>query len=401
MSTNKRKESAALFELLDKSTLKVPKSGGSLKIPSWWSSKTNPAPAAAPPPADVPEMPAPAQKAGGGVNGAGGANGVAASPQHRLFDPPPANAPAGVSPSIRPPAVTPPVNPPVNAGQAAVRPVVRAPEAAPRGTMVPEEASEESPTPRAGATESGRRVFAPQTYDPNAAARRKWMGSQKRMMARTPPWAVLTAGGAVLALLILIVVLFVRHHQQTSTAGAADASGIDLRHASGSSSFAQDRGSSQPLVPPSPANGGSLLPPVTPQRTQILQQNTGADSGEQAMDASDTPGKVYAPGTVERDPQLLYVYIASTPQADVAQRNADFIAKNGVDVSIETSKSPSGKSTMYTLISVKGFPTHNAAEPYRKRIVLIGHKTPDFQKTHKAWDDAYVQHVKSLVRQTK
>jgi hypothetical protein len=44
MATNKRKDSAALFELIDKSTLKVPKNAsGSLKIPSWWSTKGNPA----------------------------------------------------------------------------------------------------------------------------------------------------------------------------------------------------------------------------------------------------------------------------------------------------------------------------------------------------------------------
>jgi hypothetical protein len=224
------------------------------------------------------------------------------------------------------------------------------------------------------------------------------MGSQKRVMARTPPWAVLTAGGAVLGLLILIVVLFVRHHQQTSTAGAGGTSPIDLLHASGSSSFAQDRGSSQPLTPVLPANGGSLLPP---QRAPIVQQNPPTDSGEAVVEPNEGPAKVYAPGTVDRDAKLLYIVIASTPQADIAQRNADFIAQNGVDVSIETSKSPSGKSTMYTLISVKGFPTHNASEPYRKRIVMIGHKTPDFQKTHKAWDDAYAQHVKSLAQQTK
>ncbi len=401
MSTNKRKESAALFELLDKSTLKVPKSAGSLKIPSWWSSKTNPEPVAPPPPADIPEMPAPAQKTGGVVNGAAGAtNGVAASPQHRLFDPPPANAPTAVSPSIRPPAVTPPVNSPVSAGPPAVRVVSPPVEAIPRGAIIPDNGPDEAAPPRTSAADSGRRVFAPQTYDPNAAARRHWMGSQKRVMARTPPWAVLTAVGAVLAFLILMVVLFVRHHQQTSTPAAGGTSGVDPRRASGSSSYAENRGSSQPLVAPSPANGENILPPPAPQRTQILQQNTVADSGEQAADASDTPGKVYAPGTVDRDPKLLYVIIASTPQADIAQRNADFIAKNGVDVSIET-RSPHGKSTMYTLISVKGFPTHNAAEPYRKRIVLIGHKTPDFQKSHKAWDDAYVQHVTSLVQPTK
>ena len=400
MSTNKRKDAAALFELLDKSTLKVPKSGGSLKIPSWWSSKTNPAPAAAPPPEDLPEMPASGQRAGGGgvMNGTAGANGAAAppSPQHRLFDPPPANAPAGVSPSIRPPAVTPPVNPPVGAGQTAVRPVVRVAEATPRGTMIPEEAPEVSPPPRASTADSGRRVFAPQTYDPNAAARRHWMGSQKRVMARTPPWAVLTVVGAVVAFLILMVVVFVRRYQQTSAAGAGGAPAIDWRHASGSS-FAQDRGSSQPLTPPSPANGGSFLPP---QRPPVLQQNTPTDSGEPVAEPNQTPGKVYAPGTVDRDPKLLYIIIASTPQVDVAQRNAKFIADNGVDVSIETLKSPRGKSTMFTLISVQGFPTVTEAEAYRKRIVQIGHKTPDFQKTRKAWDDAYAQHVKSLA-QTK
>lgn len=40
MATNKNKDSAALFELIGKSTLKVPK-GGSLKIPAWWSSRSN------------------------------------------------------------------------------------------------------------------------------------------------------------------------------------------------------------------------------------------------------------------------------------------------------------------------------------------------------------------------
>ncbi len=154
-------------------------------------------------------------------------------------------------------------------------------------------------------------------------------------------------------------------------------------------------------MPPTPANGGSLLPPVQPQRAPILQENPPADSGEPVAEANDTPGKVYAPGTVDRDSKLLYIIIASTPQADVAQRNADFIAKNGVDVASETLKSPRGKSTMFTLVSVKGFPTHNAAEPYRKRIVLIGHKTADFQKSHKAWDDAYMQNVTSLALPTK
>ena len=51
MATNKRKDAAALFELIDKSTLKIPKDAkGALKIPAWFSSKTNPPPAPPPPP---------------------------------------------------------------------------------------------------------------------------------------------------------------------------------------------------------------------------------------------------------------------------------------------------------------------------------------------------------------
>ncbi|MGN6368803.1 MAG: hypothetical protein ACTHN5_11125, partial [Phycisphaerae bacterium] len=258
------------------------------------------------------------------------------------------------------------------------------------------------PAPRPNTADSGRRVFAPKTYDPSAANRRTWINSQKGLFARTPPWAVLTAGAAVLALLLLFLFLFIRHHNQSPVATTGNPA-IDLKNASGSS-FAQDRGGSQPLVPPSPANGGSLLPPAQPRRTPILQENTAPDrTSERAVEENTdtTEGKVYAPGTVDRDPKLLYIIIASTPQDDIAQRNAQFIAKNGVDVSIETLKNPRGRSTMYTLISVKGFPTLSEAEAYRKRIVQIGHKTLDFQKYRKAWDDAYATHVKSLSKESK
>ncbi|MGC8559978.1 MAG: hypothetical protein ACP5O1_04790 [Phycisphaerae bacterium] len=44
MASNKKKDAAALYELLDKSTLKVTrKPGAPLKIPSWWSGRNNPA----------------------------------------------------------------------------------------------------------------------------------------------------------------------------------------------------------------------------------------------------------------------------------------------------------------------------------------------------------------------
>jgi hypothetical protein len=44
MASNKKKDAAALYELLDKSTLNVTrKAGAPLKIPSWWSARSNPA----------------------------------------------------------------------------------------------------------------------------------------------------------------------------------------------------------------------------------------------------------------------------------------------------------------------------------------------------------------------
>lgn len=43
MASNKKKDAAALYELLDKSTLKVTRKPGTpLKIPSWWSGRNNP-----------------------------------------------------------------------------------------------------------------------------------------------------------------------------------------------------------------------------------------------------------------------------------------------------------------------------------------------------------------------
>ncbi len=57
MAANKKKDAAALYELLDKSTLKVTrKAGAPLKIPSWWSGR-NAATPAAPAPADASAAP--------------------------------------------------------------------------------------------------------------------------------------------------------------------------------------------------------------------------------------------------------------------------------------------------------------------------------------------------------
>jgi len=113
---------------------------------------------------------------------------------------------------------------------------------------------------------------------------------------------------------------------------------------------------------------------------------------EQPAPQPVTPGKVFGPGTVEHDPKLWYIIIASTPEPEVAKRNAAFLASNGIDVSIETRRGT--HTSLYTLISANGFPTLVEAEAYKKRIVEIGHKTLDFQKTRRAWDDAYPNHVR-------
>src|SRR5438094_1314908 len=103
MAINKRKDAAALFELIDKSTLKVPKNAGALKIPSWWSSKTNP-PAQPTPNADAELTDSAIAKATPVAKPAAAPGAGQAASQHRLFEPPPANADTTVSPSIRPPA---------------------------------------------------------------------------------------------------------------------------------------------------------------------------------------------------------------------------------------------------------------------------------------------------------
>jgi hypothetical protein len=268
----------------------------------------------------------------------------------------------------------------------------------PAGKGVGASASGEAEKPAQRAIPSpqtpSRRVFAPQSYDQSAMARRPWMGQQKRMMARTPPWAIAAGVAGVVIVVVLIAWIFLHNYRKPTVAST---SGVDLGSRRSNSSYSLERGSSQTLTPGDahllPAPGSILQRAPTP-----LGPGPGPDPGEVQTDA---PGKVYGPSEVTRDAKLLYVIIASTPEADVAKRNAEFLAQNGVDVSIELLKGPHGNSSLFTLISVKGFPTHTEADAYKKRIVMIGHKTPDFVKTRKAWDDAYATHVKSLATPSK
>jgi hypothetical protein len=94
----------------------------------------------------------------------------------------------------------------------------------------------------------------------------------------------------------------------------------------------------------------------------------------------------FGPGQVKRTYDLYYVIIASTPSRDVAERNAKFIADNGVSVSVEYDK-----KGIFHLVSVDGFASNSAAKPLRDRIVEIGHLTEAYKRTRRAWDDAMIQ----------
>ncbi|MCL2647359.1 MAG: hypothetical protein FWD61_10215, partial [Phycisphaerales bacterium] len=209
MATNKRKDAAALFELIDKSTLKVPKGGGggSLKIPSWWSSKSND-PSEEGKGEEVPVLTEPLAKVAGGV--------MQQEPgQQRLFEPPATGVEAGQSPSIRPPMVEVPQVEPTDVPERGeekegredseiaasdsppppTQPAVRVPLSAEPGEQ------RESYAGLGG----GRRVFAPQTMSQGGGGetRGTWsgVGGGRFNLARAPGWLLAAGVGAVVLVL--------------------------------------------------------------------------------------------------------------------------------------------------------------------------------------------------------
>jgi hypothetical protein len=389
MATNKRKDAAALFELIDKSTLKVPKGAGSLKIPSWWSSKTNPPPQASQPGAAVPQS---ASRVGPGIEdetggapeaatgkaaGTGGVNGAAEhqTTQPRLFQPPPANAAAGVSPSIRPPGPG-GTERHLPAERGAGSETARVAEAnslkeqagAAAAAAVADQREEAAQEGHYAGLGSGKRVFAPQTMS-QGMARRDWNSSSKLRLARTPGW-VLGAAAIGAALLLLLIVWALWPHKAVEKA-ASSTGGPSA--AGGSTYTSRSNGASQG----SAANNSAAK--------QAVQQT--------ANNVPPAKGQVYKGGTVNRSPELYYIWIASTPTEKIAQKNAEFLAAHGIDVSIEILELKKTKSFLYVIISVNGFSTNEAAEPYRAKIVQIGHLTDDYRKTKRAWDDAVPRKV--------
>lgn len=361
MATNKNKDAAALFELIDRSTLKVPKNAGALKIPSWWSSKNNPptepahtTPTATPAPVTPPSKNAETKPPAPAV------------PQATIAPAETAPVP-NESPSLfASPAATPSVTPPTTDTTEA--PSIR-PPAKPPVTPAPAVAV---PKPRV----SPPGVYVPNTLDPTKASRR-FTGSAAAqaagsaghapMVHREPlPMWVLLAGGALIVMIIAIIMFLVLPGRQrgnnSTTTGAANNNGalinaadlnprLDLRGTNNGNAATQNR-----VVPPPPP------PPPPP-----------------------TKARAYEPGQVVRKKDLIYLVIHSDRNLDNARKNAQFIAERGVDVSIERSS-----NGIFMIMSVQGFPARNEeAEALRKRVIAIGKETVDFKRSGKTWTDAY------------
>jgi len=262
-----------------------------------------------------------------------------------------------VSPSIKSPPPPPAISPPVAAS-------------------VPVDTDEPLPEEPAAAPVATR-PFAPQTHA-QGAPRGTWT-PPRGSLARVPIWGFAAGAAVVVILLCLLIAVILSSKGTPQKASASGDNATPANGNPGNSGNRENPGNVQPLIPnqqrpvepPAPrGNGGNLRPaPVA--------ENTG-------------PGRVYGPKQVTRSPDLYYVLIAQSPDLKIAQRNANLIAENGVDVSMEIMK-----GGMYALISAQGFRTLEEGEPTRAKIVQIGHLLPEYKRTKRAWDDATLQRFRA------
>lgn len=334
MATNKRKDAAALFELIDKSTLKIPKNAGQLKIPSWWSSRNNPpAPGAdAAPEADASDVseeipaestPAPEAAAPAAADPAT-PPAPAAAP---LFDSPPAQT--SYTPAIRPPAAKPPAP--------------ATPSAAPAET--------------APIRNTGVGVFAPATRDPrNIKAR-----------GRFPMWAIAVAVG-VLGLGVLAYATMQGDRKPATPPGPAIAN----------NGLTENRGPRTGVVPVD--DGANRAIPTN--------TNTNANPNPNPLpqpQPQPPQGRIVPIAEVQRTPGMQYLIIV-TAREDVANNNARYLADNGLEVTVGRQR-----SGLYSVMSVQGFARQDAAaEALRKRVVELGKQHPEARRARKGvYDTAY------------
>jgi hypothetical protein len=201
-----------------------------------------------------------------------------------------------------------------------------------------------------------------------------------------PAW-ILVAGGVGIIVILVCLVFAMRGKTQNATANTSPPH--------------------TPLVTPqnTDTNAHSLVPlppipthqnPETPEKGTPVPPNPAKATPTNYPPAAYTGtegGHVWRPGELagSRTSDRYYIIVASTPDSSIAERNAIWIADHGVDVSIETTIQ-NGK-VMYRIISAEGFKSVSDAKSLIDTIVQIGRKTPEYKKTHRAWDDAFAMKI--------
>jgi hypothetical protein len=418
MATNKRKDAAALFELLDKSTLKVPKNpNGSLKIPSWWSSKTNPVSDVAkitarfnpnPTPTGAPTPAVPTATPGQRAMPTSVPAGTPGMPQPSAIAPTPAsptssksNSNAGSAPSngAAATAETIPVRP-----WTSPRPQPMDPGRTPIGAspvgMIPRagfSSVQTAPAPGASSAGTSAAVSAPAgpmgplpTPDDDAddAAPIAHHPHGHRLIPGVPAWAWAIGASCVLIVVIGSAYLIMhRHHDTTAT---------------------EDNNPSYPVQNPNDVHSGGVVTPGL----QPLAGNNNPDNGAAnnnaggnadnggspapnsgAVQPAPTVGQVIPAATVVWTAHRYFLVVATFNRLDIANRGATFLAGHGVNCTIVKDKRGN-----YLLIATDGVDRQAdpAAQALREKVVEIGREHPDAKKRHNGrgvWDDAYFYNV--------
>lgn len=410
MATNKRKDAAALFELIEKSTLKVPKGGsGSLKIPSWWSSKVNPptepthpqennTQAQSAPAAPAPKFPEPLTPD--------------VDPFEKLRSEHAAR-PVPNDPTVKPPKETLPVDLPptpqneIKEGQNELNwdelplPAPDDPDPEVAAEATPDSAKTESkpavppvassvPSSTYGHSNHGTsaghghvshsasvrapssayrppvavppttRMAAPSYTSSYAASRAGQKQNFVIMMLESPLWVKASFYMAIIALIFLIVALLTPSKTQKPSAPP-------LASANNNVTQSLDKSPMPSVIPDPPA----------PTRT----------------------GRFVPANTVQRKSDKFYLVIWSVRSQNIANDIAKFAAENGVDdVTVERHQDRGGDGRIYNnfkIISVEGVSKlDREAEAMRMRIVEVGRKHPESKSFHKGiFDDAYFAKV--------
>lgn len=412
MATNKRKDAAALFELIEKSTLKVPKGGnGALKIPSWWSSKVNP------PTEPQHHEGESAVTASPEARSAPSAPQAPAGPEPKFPEPLTAQIdpferlrhehtakPTPVDPTVKPPKESLPVDVPPTPGDQVAQagqkepnwdelplptpdepdaqasagasheataniPVSRSTSSVPRSTY----GGSHSPSFSASSRASGSayrppvavppttRLAAPSYTSSYASSRAGQNQNFIIMMLEAPLWVKVSFCAAIVVLISLVIALF-------SSPGKSQ---------------------KQAQTPPQ-ASAVETPRTATPTPSVIPDEQSQPPQRQ---------GRVIPANQVQRRSDKYYLVLSSVRSQNIANDIAKFAAENGVDdMTVERHQDRGGDGRIYNnfkVISVEGVTKLDRdAEAMRMRIVEVGRKHPESKSFHKGiFDDAYFARV--------